>query len=49
MILSKGGSPNVYVANLDGSDLKQLTTGVGRFIALLVSGWTMDLFRHENQ
>ncbi|MEI9959770.1 MAG: hypothetical protein WDM76_01185 [Limisphaerales bacterium] len=28
MILSKGGSPNVYIANLDGSDLKQLTTGV---------------------
>jgi TolB protein len=28
MILSKGGSPNVYVANVDGSDLKQLTTGV---------------------
>jgi TolB protein len=27
MILSKGGSPNVYVCNADGSDLKRLTTG----------------------
>ncbi|HYG24182.1 MAG TPA: hypothetical protein VEH04_15490 [Verrucomicrobiae bacterium] len=26
MILSKGGSPDVYVANLDGTDLKRLTT-----------------------
>ncbi len=26
MILSKGGSPNVYVANADGSGLKKLTT-----------------------
>jgi len=26
MILSKSGSPNVYVANLDGTDLKRLTT-----------------------
>ena len=28
MILSKDGSPNVYVCNVDGSDLKRLTTGV---------------------
>jgi len=28
MVLSKGGSPNIYVANLDGTDLKRLTTGV---------------------
>lgn len=27
MILSKAGSPNIYVANADGSDLKRLTTG----------------------
>ena len=27
MILSKNGAPNVYVANADGSDLKQLTHG----------------------
>ncbi|HYV30817.1 MAG TPA: biopolymer transporter Tol, partial [Candidatus Binatia bacterium] len=26
MILSKSGSPDLYVANLDGSDLKQLTS-----------------------
>ena len=26
MILSKGGSPDLYVANIDGSGLKQLTT-----------------------
>ncbi|MFZ1074566.1 MAG: hypothetical protein WAO21_14155 [Verrucomicrobiia bacterium] len=26
MILSKGGSPNVYVCNADGTDLKRLTT-----------------------
>jgi TolB protein len=26
-IASKGGSPNVYVCNTDGSDLKRLTTG----------------------
>jgi TolB protein len=26
MILSKGGSPDLYVANIDGSSLKQLTT-----------------------
>jgi TolB protein len=26
MILSKGGSPNVYVGNADGTDLKRLTT-----------------------
>jgi TolB protein len=26
MILSKGGSPDVYVANIDGSNLKRLTT-----------------------
>ena len=26
MILSKGGSPNVYVCNADGTDLKKLTT-----------------------
>jgi TolB protein len=25
MILSKGGSPDLYVSNLDGSDLRQLT------------------------
>jgi TolB protein len=28
MILSKSGSPNVWICNLDGSDLKHLTTGV---------------------
>ena len=28
MILSKDGSPDVYVANADGSNLKRLTTGV---------------------
>jgi len=28
MILSKSGSPNVWVCNLDGSDLKRLTTGI---------------------
>jgi TolB protein len=28
MILSKDGSPNVYVTNTDGSNLKRLTTGV---------------------
>jgi TolB protein len=28
MILSKAGSPNVWVCDLDGSHLKQLTTGV---------------------
>ena len=28
MILSKSGSPNVWVSNADGSDLKRLTTGV---------------------
>ena len=26
MILSKGGSPNVYVCNADGTDLKKLTS-----------------------
>jgi len=28
MILSKDGSPDIYVSNADGSDLKRLTTGV---------------------
>ncbi|HUB87595.1 MAG TPA: hypothetical protein VMB22_06855 [Verrucomicrobiae bacterium] len=28
MILSKSGSPNVWVCNLDGSDLRRLTTGI---------------------
>ncbi len=28
MILSKAGSPNVWVCNADGTDLKRLTTGV---------------------
>ena len=28
MILSKAGSPNVWVCNLDGSNLKRLTTGI---------------------
>ena len=28
MILSKSGSPNVWVCNADGSDLKRLTTGL---------------------
>jgi TolB protein len=28
MILSKSGSPNVWVCNIDGSDLKRLTKGV---------------------
>ena len=28
MILSKGGRPNVYVCNADGSGLKRLTTGI---------------------
>jgi len=28
MILSKSGSPNIWVCNADGSDLKRLTTGV---------------------
>jgi TolB protein len=28
MILSKSGSPNVWVGNADGSDLKRLTTGI---------------------
>ncbi len=28
MILSKGGSPNVWVCNADGTGLKQLTTGI---------------------
>jgi TolB protein len=28
MILSKEGSPNVFVANADGSNLKRLTTGI---------------------
>jgi TolB protein len=27
-ISSKGGSPNIYVANIDGTGLRQLTTGV---------------------
>jgi TolB protein len=28
MILSKSGSPNVWVCNADGTDFKQLTTGI---------------------
>jgi TolB protein len=28
MILSKGGSPNVWICNADGSNLKRLTTGM---------------------
>jgi TolB protein len=28
MVLSKAGSPNIWVANADGSNLKRLTTGV---------------------
>ena len=49
MILSKSGSPNVWVCNADGSDLKRLTHGHRGFVALLVAGRTMDLFRDQNQ
>ena len=49
MILSKSGSPNVWVCNADGTDLKQLTTTQRGFVAVLVAGRAMDLFRDQNQ
>ena len=49
MILSKSGSPDVWVCNADGSNLKQLTADAGgRIVAVLVAGRAMDLFRDEN-
>ena len=49
MILSRSGSPNVWVCNADGTDLKQLTTSSERFVAVLVAGRPMDLFRDQNR
>ena len=49
MILSRSGSPDVWVCNADGSNLKQLTTTQRGFVAVLVAGRAMDLFRDENR
>ena len=46
MILSKGGSPDVYVANADGSNLETAHEHQGRrIVALLVAGRAQALFR----